>query len=328
LGGVSHICGTVRFGVRRVGAWRMWDRIVHGHWAGGINIYIYIYILCLVFVVSSSSSDENQRFIFSTMSTQSQNDVAKHFRSLHVPGNPIVLTNVWDAITANAIASLPATKALATASFAIAAAAGLPDDNLTLDVNLRGVASIAKVAAAHNLPLTADFQDGYGEALEEGVRSVIKLGAVGINLEDYDRTTNDLYPVEEQCARIKKAMAVAIEEGVPDFVVNARTDALFIGSSSSVSSAISRAQAYLAAGAFNTFIWGGPSRQGWSRNDVEKAAQALSGRLNVLLARGKADGLNVKEVGELGVCRISLGPGLMKRVVEGVVEEAGSILKS
>jgi 2-methylisocitrate lyase-like PEP mutase family enzyme len=94
------------------------------------------------------------------------------------------LTNVWDAISANAIADLPGTKALATASAAIAAASGLSDDDLTLTVNMRAVESIAKVAAAHNLPLTVDLQDGFGDELEEAVRRVIELGGVGINLED------------------------------------------------------------------------------------------------------------------------------------------------
>ena len=63
--------------------------------------------------------------------------------------------------------ALPETTALATASYAVAAAAGLEDDDLTLEINLAAVKGIAKVAKQFNLPLTVDFQDGYGDKLEE-----------------------------------------------------------------------------------------------------------------------------------------------------------------
>jgi len=259
------------------------------------------------------------------MSSKTQNDTAKHFRSLHIPGKPLVLTNIWDAITATTIASLPSTKTLATASFAIAAAAGLSDDELDLDTNLRAARIIAKVAATHNLPLTVDFQDGFGTQLEEGVRAVIELGAVGINLEDFGREIGGLYSVDEQCERIRKVMAVAREQGVPDFVVNARTDALFAGRD--VDEAMKRGKRYLEAGAFNVFVWGGPTRQGWKKDEVERASEALGGKLNVILVRGKAGGLSVSEIAELGVARISVGPALMRWSAEQIREEANNILE-
>lgn len=258
------------------------------------------------------------------MSSPSQNALALHFRALHVPGKPLILTNIWDAITASAIAAQPATKALATASFAIAAAAGLEDAALDLTTNLRAVRAIAPIAAQHALPLSVDMQDGFGAELEAGVRAVIQLGAVGINLEDFDRATNALYGVAEQQARIRAAMKVAEDEGVPAFVVNARTDALFAGGS--LTEAMERGKAYLAAGAFNVFIWGGPGRQGWSREEVAQASAALDGRLNVILVRGKKGGLSVQEIGDLGVARISVGPALMRWSAEMIGMEAGRIL--
>lgn len=254
----------------------------------------------------------------------SQNAQAKVLKALHEPGDPLVLTNVWDAITAKTVGSLPASKALATASAAIAAAAGISDDDLTLDINLRAIGAIAKVAKELNKPLTADFQDGFGDQLEDGVRSVIKLGAVGINLEDFGRELNGLYTLEEAQSRVRRVMAVAKEEGVPDFVLNARSDALFAGNG--LDDAVQRGKAYLEAGASNVFIWGGPSRQGWKREDVEKACKALDGRLNVILIRVMPGGLTVKELGEIGVARISVGPQLMMRTTAAVAEEAGRIL--
>jgi 2-methylisocitrate lyase-like PEP mutase family enzyme len=258
------------------------------------------------------------------MSTQ--NDIAKAFKTLHKPGDPLVLTNVWDAITARTIAALPETKALATASYAIAAAVGVLDEDLTLEANLHAVQAIATVAQEYRLPLTVDFQDGFGDQLEEGVRAVIKLGAVGINLEDFDRQTNALFSVEMAQERIRVVMKVAEQEGVPDFVINARTDALFSSPHDSLTEAIARGKAYLGAGATNIFIWGGPSRKGWSRKDVEKATEALGGKLNVLLVRMRPDGLSVKKLGEVGVCRISVGPQLMLKMMGVLAEEAGAIL--
>lgn len=262
------------------------------------------------------------------MSTQ--NSLALRFRALHSPSSPLILANIWDAISATAIASLPSTRTLATASYAIAAAAGLSDNDLDLDTNLRAVAVIARIAASHDLPLTVDFQDGFGSQLEEGIRKVIELGAVGINLEDFAREKDGLYDVAEAQDRIRRVVKIAAEMGVPDFVVNARTDALFSGGT--VDDAIARGKAYLEAGAANVFIWGGPARRGWSGDEVRRAAKELDGKLNVILIRmdGKgepAEGLSVQELSEIGVSRISVGPQLMRWTSRKMAEEASRILE-
>jgi 2-methylisocitrate lyase-like PEP mutase family enzyme len=260
------------------------------------------------------------------MNGKNQNTTAAFFRSLHQPGNPLLLTNVWDAISASAIVSLPGTTALATASFAVAAAAGLADDDLDLPTLLRAASAIGRVAATHSLPLTVDLQDGFGAQLVDAVREVIKLGAVGINLEDFGRDISALYSVEEQCERIQRVVRVASELGVPDFVVNARTDALFTGGN--VDEAIARGKAYFEAGTFNVFIWGGPKKEGWGRHDVKRAAKALGGRLNVTLIHGREGGLSVGEIAELGVARISVGPALMRWSIEALKGEVGRILNT
>ena len=258
------------------------------------------------------------------MSSQPLNTQAQRLRALHTPGKPLVLTNVWDAISANAIAALPGTKALATASAAIAAASDLSDDDLTLTVNMRAAESIAKVAATHNLPLTVDLQDGFGNELEEAVRRVIELGGVGINLEDYGREIDGLYGVEEQCSRIRRVMVVARDSGVPDFVINARSDALFAGGG--IEDVIKRGKAYLDAGAWNVFVWGGPSRKGWGRDEVEKVCRAFDGRLNVILDIMSGNGLAIRDLEDIGVARISVGPQLMRRAAVLLAGEAQKIL--
>lgn len=254
----------------------------------------------------------------------SQNDFAKTLKSLHIPGNPIVLTNVWDGITASAVAPLPQVKALATASYAVAVAAGLEDAELDLDTNVRAIRTVARIAKAHGRPLTADFQDGYGDRLEEGIRQVIKAGVAGINLEDFGRELGkegELYTVDVAVDRIKRVLRVAADEGVPDFVINARTDALITGLS--IDDAIARGKTYLAAGAHNVFIWGGSVRGGVTREEVQKAANELGGRLNVSL-RLMPNSLTVPELKDIGVARISIGPQLswgVQEVVKAKVEE-------
>ncbi|KAF9739836.1 hypothetical protein PMIN06_004883 [Paraphaeosphaeria minitans] len=257
-----------------------------------------------------------------------QPHLATTFKALHTPGRPLILTNIWDAISARAVASLPQTTALATASYSVACAAGLADDALTLDTNLRAAAAVAVVAREFDKPLTVDFQDGYGDALEEGVRKLVELGVVGINLEDFGRGKRGLYDVDEAVARVKTVLRVASEAGVPDFVVNARTDALLHGRS--LDETIVRAKAFLDAGATTAFIWGGRERGGTTRAEVERMARELGGRMNVSLVRVKPGGLTVDELSEIGGCgvaRISVGPQLMMRTTHAITEEAEKILK-
>ncbi|KAF2658743.1 Phosphoenolpyruvate/pyruvate domain-containing protein [Lophiostoma macrostomum CBS 122681] len=266
-------------------------------------------------------------------SPTAQNTLAQTLKSLHIPGNPLILTNVWDAITARAIASLPETRALATASLAIAAAAGLEDADLDFETNMRAVRAISKVARNAGKPLTVDMQDGFGERLEEAVGEVVRAGGVGCNLEDLGRELGgkdgqgkgELYSIADQQDRIRRVLKIAAEEGVPDFVINARTDALVVGRSSD--EAIERGKAYLEAGAHNVFIWGGKGRGGWRREEVERAVRALDGRLNVLLDRMTEGHLTVSELREIGVARISLGPRIMLRTQKVVADEAGAILR-
>lgn len=96
------------------------------------------------------------------MASSSRNALAKALKALHTPGKPLLLTNVYDCATAAIVSAHSATKAVATASYAIAATSGVENDDLTLEDNLRGVQRVAKIVSRHNgLPLTADLQDGY-----------------------------------------------------------------------------------------------------------------------------------------------------------------------
>lgn len=235
-----------------------------------------------------------------------QNALAQKFAAMHDPQNLLMLCNAFDGGSAQAIASHPKAKAIASASFAVAAVLGVRDDDLTLEDNLAGVRGIVGAGIRAGKPVTIDLQDGYGDRLEKAITEVIKLGAVGCNLEDFDRVTNRLWSIEEAAARVSLAKKTAAKCGVPDFVVNARSDALFQGEG--LEGVVKRGKAYLAAGATTVFVWGGGSR-GVSSAEIKRLVMEFEGMLNVSMRQG-GEYLTKDQIQELGVARVSMGPGL------------------
>ena len=271
------------------------------------------------------------------MSTQ--NDLAKHFSSLHTPGDPIIMINVWDAATALAALSNPSTKAIATASFAVAASLGKKDEELSFEENLSAIRIISSALVNQEagdssdgiekdnktvlkIPLSADLQDGYSD-ISETIRKVIKLGVVGANIEDVSSSTGNLRSVAEAVERIQQAKQAAIANNVPDFVINARTDTLLFGAS--VEDAIDRGKQFLEAGANTVFVWGGPKR-GMSDKEVADVTEGLGGRVNVKMKLGGEGALRVRELKELGVARVSFGPGFFQVAMDAFKTEVGGVL--
>src|SRR3954468_11087385 len=114
------------------------------------------------------------------MSTQVEK--AQTLAQLHAAPEILRLPNVWDVVSAKAIAALPETRAIATAGHSIAATFGYPDgEKIPLEIMLDMVGRIA--AAVGDLPVTSDLDAGYGDA-GETVRRAIGVGVVGANIED------------------------------------------------------------------------------------------------------------------------------------------------
>ena len=171
-------------------------------------------------------------------------------------------------------------------------------------------------------PLTVDIQDAYGARLEEAMEKLIELGVAGVNLEDCDKDTQKMYSKAEAVTRVKRALSVARQHGVPDFVVNARCDTLIHGGQ--LPEVIERGKAYLAAGATTVFVWGG-SQRGVSSNEVAEMVRAFDGRLNVSMILSP-EGLNVGQIAKLGVARISVGPQIQFMAMDTFAKEAEKIL--
>ncbi|KIX09442.1 uncharacterized protein Z518_00522 [Rhinocladiella mackenziei CBS 650.93] len=258
------------------------------------------------------------------MDPASLNKKAQELKALHQPGNPVIFANVYDIPSSRVVAGLPSCKALATASFAVARAYGLEDKDLTLETNLQAVRRIGRVACEFNKPLTVDIQDAYGDRLEEAIVGLIERGAVGCNLEDCNMETNEMYAPDEAVDRIKRALTVARAEGIPDFVLNARCDVLLHGGD--MEEVFTRGKMYLAAGATSVFVLGGRSRGGVKTEEIKRLVKEFDGRLNVscqLMVPGK---LSVKEIAELGVSRISVGPQMLFKATEAIETEAEKLL--
>ena len=142
------------------------------------------------------------------------------FAALHVPGNPVILYNIWDVASALA-AVRGGAQALATGSHPVADANGWPDgQQVPIDFAL---ANASRIIAAVDIPLTVDFEGAYSADPAKGGANVARLaatGAVGCNFEDQVIGGEGLHPLDLQVARI-----AAIRSAVGDqFFINARTD--------------------------------------------------------------------------------------------------------
>jgi 2-methylisocitrate lyase-like PEP mutase family enzyme len=140
--------------------------------------------------------------------------------ALHVPGDPVILYNVWDAGSAQAVAKAGA-KAIATGSHPVADANGWPDgEDVPIDFVFENA---SRVVGSVDLPVTIDFESAYAVEPQEAGVNVARLkatGAVGCNFEDQVLGGEGVHPLELQCRRIE-AIRKAVGE---DFFINARTD--------------------------------------------------------------------------------------------------------
>lgn len=223
---------------------------------------------------------------------------ASLFRSLHTPGRPLALANVWDVAGARVVEAAGA-SAIATTSAGVAWSLGAADGgrvsrDLVLDV-------LARIAAAVAVPVTADIEGGYGQSPAEVAQTVARVldaGVVGVNIEDGAR------PPRALADRIEASRGAASRAGV-DLFVNARTDTYLLGlgdPSTRLADTLARARVYVDAGADGIFVPGVTDPA-----VVAELAAGLTVPLNVMAGPGAPP---VAELAALGVARVSLGSGV------------------
>jgi 2-methylisocitrate lyase-like PEP mutase family enzyme len=241
-----------------------------------------------------------------------QREKAEELRRLHVAPEPLVLVNVWDAASARVVAGVPGCRAVATASWSIAAARGLPDGEAISREEM--LEAIAVVARAVDKPVTADLERGFGD-VSVTVAGAIEAGAVGCNLEDSD-AHGGLWPAAEHAAVVAAARAAGESAGVP-LVINARTDVFLVGGSGGVEEAIERGRQYLEAGADCIFVPGVV--------DVPTLEQLVAG-IGPVSVFGSAGGPTLAEYARIGVQRVSYGPGPMGVAMAALRRAAETLL--
>jgi 2-methylisocitrate lyase-like PEP mutase family enzyme len=233
------------------------------------------------------------------------------FAALHVPGDPVILYNIWDVGSARAVIAAGA-KALATGSHPVADANGYADgQNVPLDFAL---ANAKRIVDAVDVPLTVDFESAYSADPEQGAANVARLketGAVGCNFEDQVIGGEGLHPLDLQVKRI-----AAIRRAVGDaFYINARTD-LFLKTQTYddalIDQVVKRGKAFADAGASGFFV---PRLA--DPKQIERVVRDVPLPLNVIAFPGAPD---KKLWADAGVARISHGPfphrALMAKLTE------------
>ena len=236
------------------------------------------------------------------------------FRALHVPGDPFLLPNPWDLGSAKVLAGLGA-KALATTSSGHAFTLGRPDlGNVSREEALEHASAIA---GATGLPVSGDFENGFGpepETVAETVRLAARAGLAGLSIEDMNLPGPDPYPFDHALARIEAAVEAAREV---DIVLCARADG-WMHKAYDGAEAVRRCAAFAEAGAEVIYA-------PLVKEDTLRELCAIGTPVNVL-AVGKMSEYSVAQLGEMGAARISIGGALARLTQMTLLNTARAML--
>ncbi|WP_394838533.1 isocitrate lyase/phosphoenolpyruvate mutase family protein [Pendulispora rubella] len=241
---------------------------------------------------------------------------AATFRSLHAPGEMLVLPNAWDCASA-ALFEASGARATATTSSAMAWSLGYPDGEHVPVALLADV--VRRMVRTVSIPVSVDLERGFGATprdVAESVTRILDAGAVGFNLED---GSGDPKAFAE---RLHAAREAAQRAGVDAFI-NARTDVVLHGKlppEKHVEECLARAEVYAAAGADGFFV---PRLS--TPPHIEAVAKGTSLPLNVLSGPGLA---NVATLRQLGVRRLSIGGNLAEVAYEAARRACTELVQS
>jgi 2-methylisocitrate lyase-like PEP mutase family enzyme len=238
------------------------------------------------------------------------------FRKLHEAGC-FVIPNPWNVGTARYLQSL-GFKALATTSAGQAHALGFPDGGQGLDTVL---AHYRELSAATDIPLNADFENGFAddpESVAANVTRCIATGIAGLSVEDSPKDARPLYELDAAVARVKAARA-AVDRAGGDVVFTARAEN-FIRGVPDLDDVIRRLKAYAGAGADCLYAPGIRTRE-----QIEAVVKAVAKPVNFLA--GWATEFAVNDLASMGVRRISVGGSLSRAAMHAFVKTATEIAR-
>lgn len=252
-----------------------------------------------------------------------QQDRASEFLDLHRAESIFVLPNAWDVASAMIFAR-EGFPAIGTTSAGIAASLGRADgQNMSFKENLDVV---ERIAHSMDLPVSADFESGYGEDLDglaQRAQCLMRAGVIGVNIEDRlsfeDGRLLDPGLHQEKIRSIRRA---GNEVGIRVFI-NARTDAYLLGNSpqASLRQAIERGNAYVESGADCVFV---PDTGDLSKEDIKILVSEIIAPINLIAG---ATTPCLSDLQEIGVSRVSLGPRPM-RVLLSLLREIASEIRT
>ena len=256
------------------------------------------------------------------MSRLDQQDRAKLLLQLHSSG-VLVLPNAWDAASAAVVAQAGA-PAVATTSAGLAWSLGYRDGEQVPRADL--VRLLRRIVEVVEVPVTADIEAGFGadeSQVGQTVTAVLEAGVVGINLEDAPPGGSGLFDLPVAAGRIAAARNAAVDYGIPDLVINARTDVYMrdIGDPDErPAEVLRRAQAFAAAGADCVFV---PAL-----SDLQVLSDLVARSPLPISVFTGAGGATVAQLQAAGVRRITVGPALAQAAYTAASELAHELLDS
>jgi len=243
-----------------------------------------------------------------------QLEKARAFRALHQRDKAFIIPNPYDAGTARLLAHL-GFEALATTSAGYAFSIGKPDHGVGRDAMLQHVAAIA---AATDLPVSADLENGYGDSPQDAAQTILLAageGLVGCSIEDDSgRAPDPIYEINLAAERIQAAAEAVRSLSFP-FTLTARAENYLHGRHD-LADTIKRLQAYQEAGA-NVLYAPGLTR----KEDIESVVRSVDRPVNVLAGLGDPP-LDLATLSAIGVKRISVGGSLARAALGAFLRAA------
>jgi 2-methylisocitrate lyase-like PEP mutase family enzyme len=243
-------------------------------------------------------------------------------RSLHRPGDPLLLPNAWDVATARAVvaAGFPV---VATTSGGVAESLGYQDHEGAPGDEM--LAAAARIVRGVDVPVTVDAEAGYGMEPAALVAALRNAGAAGCNLEDTDHTDESLRDPDQHAVWLTAVREAASDDGYP-LVINARVD-VFLGpflagagpgtQEELVPEALRRANAYLEAGVDCVY----PITL-WEADALRRFTSDVRGPVNIVRL---PQAPSLAELAALGVARVSWGHLLYRSAIARFEEQLGSL---
>jgi 2-methylisocitrate lyase-like PEP mutase family enzyme len=238
------------------------------------------------------------------------------FRELHEREGLFLMPNAWDAGTARILAAA-GFAALGTTSAGVNHSNGRTDYDYSVS-RADMLADCGRIAAAVDLPVSGDLENGYGDSPEEVAETItesIRCGLAGGSIEDHSADpAQPLYELELAVARIRAAREAADASGLP-YTLTARAETYLVGHPDAFGEAVRRVNRYREAGADCLFVPGVKDAE-----TIGTLVREVDGPVNVVIGLAGAP-LSVDELAELGVKRISIG-GSLARAVFALVRRA------